>query len=188
VAAFGLEIEPNIFAVFDVTLTTMNGETHTLTQPVDGVGGAKFFGWIGGSVKSIQITCAGECGGFAIAEMVKAEVAVEVPIDIKPGSFPNSINPKSNGVIPVAILTTQSFDATAIDPLSVRFGPKEAREAHGKGHIQDVNNDGEPDLVLHFRTQDTGIKCGDTSASLTGETSDGDPIQGSDSIKTVGCK
>jgi hypothetical protein len=115
-------------------------------------------------------------------------VEISVTVDIKPGSFPNSINPKSNGVIPVAILTTDTFDATTVDPLSVRFGPKGAKEAHKKGHIEDVNHDGEPDLLLHFRTQATGIQCGQTSASLTGETFDGDPIQGSDSIKTVGCK
>jgi hypothetical protein len=91
-------------------------------------------------------------------------------------------------VIPVAILTTDTLDATTVDPLSVRFGPKGAKEVHKKGHIKDVNHDGEPDLVLHFKTQATGMKCGDISASLTGETFDGDPIQGSDSIKTVGCK
>jgi outer membrane protein assembly factor BamB len=112
---------------------------------------------------------------------------IEVHLDIKPGSDNNPINPKSNGIIPVAILTTDTFDATTVDPLSVRFGPKEAQEAHGKGHIEDVNQDGEPDLVLHFSTQETGIACGDTSASLTGETGDGEPIQGSDTIKTVGC-
>jgi hypothetical protein len=114
--------------------------------------------------------------------------AVPVTIDIKPGSSPNSINPKSHGVIPVAILTTATFDATIVDPLSVRFGPKGAKEAHNKGHTEDVNDDGEPDLVLHFKTQATGIQCGQTSASLTGETVDGDPIQGSAAIKTVGCK
>jgi hypothetical protein len=42
--------------------------------------------------------------------------------------------------------------------------------------------------VLHFRTQETGIACGDTSVSLTGETFNGDLIQGADSIKTVGCQ
>jgi Lectin C-type domain len=124
---------------------------------------------------------------FIVEWDVAADVE-EVAIDIKPGSFPNSINPKSHGVIPVAILTTDTFDATTIDPLSIQFGPSGATEAYHKGHIEDVNHDGEPDLVLHFKTQATGIQCGDTSASLTGETFDGDPIQGSDAIKTVGCK
>ena len=109
-------------------------------------------------------------------------------VDLKPGEFPNTINPKSNGVIPVAILTTPDFNATTVDPLSVEFGPQGALEAHGKGHIEDVNGDGQPDLLLHFRTQDTGITCGDTEGVLTGETFAGQAIVGSDTIKTVGCK
>lgn len=111
-----------------------------------------------------------------------------VDIDIKPGSDPNSINPRSKGVIPVAILTTETFDATTVDPLSVAFGPNAAMETHGQGHIEDADGDGDLDLVLHFRTQDIGIQCGDTTASLTGETLSGQTINGSDSINTVGCK
>lgn len=115
-------------------------------------------------------------------------VAKPVTIDIKPGSDTNRINPKSKGVTPVAILTTSTFDSTTVDPLSVKFGPNEATEAHGRGHIEDANGDGKLDLVLHFNTQETGIQCGDTSASLTGETFGGQAIAGSDSIRTVGCK
>lgn len=54
--------------------------------------------------------------------------------------------------------------------------------------LEDVDGYGDLDLVLHFRTQETGIVCGATTASLTGETLEGDPIHGSDSIRTVGCK
>lgn len=111
----------------------------------------------------------------------------QVDIDIKPGSDPNSINPRSRGVIPVAILTTADFDATMVDPLSVVFGPEGASETHGKGHIEDLDGDGDLDLMLHFRTQETGIACGDTDASLTGETFDGQFIEGVDSVNTVGC-
>lgn len=72
--------------------------------------------------------------------------------------------------------------------LGVKFGPNGAIEAYGQGHKEDVNGDGHLDLVLHFRTQETGIHCGDTSATLTGKTFGGEAIQGTDSIKTVGCK
>ena len=114
--------------------------------------------------------------------------AIVVTIDIKPGNFPNSINPKSNGEMTVAILTTTTFNATSVDPLSVKFGRRGATEAHGRSHIEDADSDGDLDLVLHFRTPDTGIACGDTSASLTGETFGGQMIKGADSIKTVGCQ
>ena len=46
----------------------------------------------------------------------------------------------------------------------------------------------DPDIVLHFGTQETGIQCGDTSATLTGNTVSGQAIEGSGSINTVGCR
>jgi len=120
----------------------------------------------------------------------KCKAMTTVQIVIHPGSFPNasSINPKSKGVIPVAILSTATFDATTVDPASVKFGPDGAGETHGRGHNEDVNRDGRTDLVVHFRTQDTGIVCGITSVSLTGITFSGQAIKGSASIRTVGCK
>lgn len=111
---------------------------------------------------------------------------IEVAVDIKPGSFPNPINPRSKGVVPVAILSTADFDAADIDPASVRFGPAGA-SPDKNGKLKDVNGDGRPDLVLHFRTQSTGIVCGMTEVSLFGFTFAGRRIEGSDSIKTPGC-
>jgi hypothetical protein len=112
---------------------------------------------------------------------------LEVEIDIKPGSDPNAINPAAKGLTPVAILTTDTFDATTVSPITVRFGPAGANLEHQLGHLEDVDSDGDLDLVLHFRTQESGIQCGDTEASLAGETFDGQAIQGLDSIVTVGC-
>lgn len=114
--------------------------------------------------------------------------SILVDIDIKPGSDSNPINPNSQEIIPVAILTTGAFDATQVDPLSVEFGPNGAAETHKRGQVEDVDGDGDRDLLLHFNTQDTGIECGDTSATLTGVTLGGQVIEGTDSITTVGCK
>jgi len=109
--------------------------------------------------------------------------SIEVEIDIKPGSFPNSINLDSQGVIPVAILTTDDFDAHFVDGKTVRFGPQEAQAEHWA--LEDVDSDGDEDMILHFRTQDTGIRAGDTEAELRGETVHGWAIYGSDSVRTV---
>jgi hypothetical protein len=111
-----------------------------------------------------------------------------VPIDIKPGGILNSINPRRRGKIPVAILTTDGFDATTASPTTVRFGPTGTEAAPVHSALEDVDGDGDIDLILHFNTQATGIKCGDVSARLTGVTFGGQAIEGSDSIRTVRCK
>ena len=70
----------------------------------------------------------------------------------------------------------------------MEFGPGKAIDKHGVGHIEDVDGDGDGDVVYHFPTQDSGIQCGDTTATLTGATFGGQPVTGSDSIVTRGCK
>lgn len=116
-----------------------------------------------------------------------------VAIDIKPGDPRNDINPRSRGVLPVAILSTHTtagealdFDARQVDPASVRFGPNAATAT--RHQVMDVDHDRDADLLLFFETEESGIACGDTTASLTGATYAGQAITGSDAIKTVGCK
>jgi len=118
---------------------------------------------------------------------VRIQSVLQACIDIKLGSDPNNINLRSKGKIPVAILTAGAFDATQVDWEAVFFGPGGATESHERGHVKDVDGDGDMDLVLHFNTQETGIQCGDTDASLIGETFGGEPIAGTDSINTVNC-
>ena len=113
--------------------------------------------------------------------------ATEVDIDINPGSCANVINFASIRPIPVAILTTKTFDALTVSPSTVKFGPAGASMASRSGRLKDVDKDGDLDLLLHFRTQETGIQCGDTEALLVGETFGGQAIQGMDRIVTVGC-
>lgn len=54
VGALGFEIEPNPFAVYDITLTLE--DASVLTQSVDGNAGAKFFGWVGAGITSVTIS------------------------------------------------------------------------------------------------------------------------------------
>ena len=49
-----------------------------------------------------------------------------------------------------------------------------------------MDRDGDADLLLHFRIQQTGIACNDTQATLVGELYDGSNVSGTDAIITVG--
>lgn len=117
--------------------------------------------------------------------------SLSVGIDIKPGSYPNSINTRNNGVITVAILTTDTFDARTVDLSSVCFGDAEdpsqraCAEVHGQAHIEDVDGDWDKDVVLHFKTANTGIDVGDTTACLSGKTTSCEFIQGCDSVRVI---
>ncbi|MBA7569753.1 hypothetical protein ES708_11494 [subsurface metagenome] len=104
-----------------------------------------------------------------------------VTIDIKPGSDPNSINLKSRGVLPVAVLTTDDFDASTVDPSTVVF----ADASPVRWTMEDVDSDGDLDLLLHFKTQELNLTEESTEVTLTSETVDGQPIQGTDTVNIV---
>jgi hypothetical protein len=111
-----------------------------------------------------------------------------VQIDIKPGSFPNSINLGSNGTVPVAIISTPSFDATTVNPLGVTLAGSQV-QLKGKGtpmySFEDINGDGLADLVVHVTTEALQLSPTDAMAVLTGSTFGGVPITGSDSVRIV---
>lgn len=117
--------------------------------------------------------------------------ALEVSIDIKPGSDPNAINCNDGRkVIAVAILTTDSFDATTVDHTTVVFeGASEThvnrRSGEPRRHEKDVDDDGDTDLVFHFGFADTDFTCESTEGTLTGETFDGRAIQGTDAVRMI---
>jgi hypothetical protein len=116
------------------------------------------------------------------------ELVFQVGIDIKPGSFPNSINPKSLGKIPVAILSSSTLDApTMVDRTSLTFGRTGNEQSLAFCNLggEDVNGDGLLDLVCHFNTPQTGFQAGDTAGVLKGKTVSNIPIKGSDSVRIV---
>ncbi len=118
---------------------------------------------------------------------------VPVAINIKPGGNPNSVN-IPHATVPLAVLTTRAgeyglpldVDATTIEPLTVRFGPRRAvyagpggsRERHDRGHLEDAfertttaterQRDGDVDMVLHFEAATSGLDDGDREACVKG--------------------
>jgi len=116
--------------------------------------------------------------------------SIQVDIDIKPASDPNSINTKSMGKVPVAILGSETFDVTDVDVTTLAFGPAGATPAHDltdpavyASHLEDVNDDGLTDLVSHYVQKETGLLSSDTVACISGELLDATPIEGCDSVK-----
>jgi len=132
---------------------------------------------------------------------------ITVYVDIKPGSWPNPINTKSKGVIPVAICGTEEFDVTTIDPASVEITMEGVEEGvsplrwsyedvvatpwtgeDGGGH--DLEGDGYLDLTLKFSNPEVvdtlglGAYIGETIALIiTGnlkEEEGGTAIEGHD--------
>jgi hypothetical protein len=87
---------------------------------------------------------------FAVAERL-----ISVSIDIKPGSYPNTINLGSNGVVPVAILSSATFDARTVNPSTVTLASAPVKLT-GNGtpmsSYQDVNGDERLDLVVQVTT------------------------------------
>lgn len=140
--------------------------------------------------------------------MESTAVVVPVAINIRPGGFPNPVNIR--GTVSVAILTTSAdeyglpvaFDATTIDPLSIRFGPASvifdstagAAEIHRTGHLEDAydldetTKDGDLDMIVHFRAADAGLTSSSTESCVKGTFDSGGviyPFFGCDSIKAV---
>ena len=131
--------------------------------------------------------------GGSSAEAVFSEpvtpTGVQVAIDIRPGSERNPVNPKSNGVLPVAILSSETFDATEADPSTVFLeeAPVASQSKHDKflTHEEDVNGDGLADLVVKIETQLLDLESPTGTAVLVGSTFEGQAFWGEDVFTVV---
>ncbi|MCK4564858.1 MAG: hypothetical protein KAU94_09310 [Verrucomicrobia bacterium] len=124
----------------------------------------------------------GNRDGDAVVDMGAYEFQViAVEIDIKPGSKSNSINLKSRGLLPVAILTTKTFDAASVNPSSLQFADAKPE----RRMLHDVDADGDVDLLLQFKRQKLNLTADSTKAFLTGQTRDKHPFIGMAEIKVV---
>jgi hypothetical protein len=113
----------------------------------------------------------------------------QVPIDIMPSDPGNNLNLRAGkgAGISVSILSVAGFEApTLIDPLTLKFGPGQT-SISGSPRVRDVDGDGNDDLVVKFPTDAAGIACGDTQATLSGNTFDFQFFTGLDAINTFNC-
>ncbi len=126
----------------------------------------------------------------ALDIFLQFESILEVTIDIKPGSDPNSINLGSAGVIPVAILSTENFDATIdLDRDSISLAGARVKMVGNSNrflcHEELVNADDLLDLVCQVETVQFIIEVGESLAVFEAETFGGIPIRGEDTVRIV---
>ena len=115
-------------------------------------------------------------------------VNIAANIDIRPNTAVNTISLTNGTNIPVAILSSATFNApTQVDKTSLRFGHS-GNESSLIGcdlRATDVNADGYKDLVCHFNGTKGSFVMSDTTGYLKGLTTVGNRISGSDSVVII---
>jgi hypothetical protein len=110
---------------------------------------------------------------------------IPVSIDIRPNTAVNTISLTNGTNIPVAILSSASFNAlTDVDKTSLTFGHAGTENSLIGCDLrgQDVNADGRKDLICHFNGTQGSFVMGDSTGYLKGSTTVGNTIHGSDSV------
>ena len=114
---------------------------------------------------------------------------MQINIDVKPGNSDDwaPINPKSHGKIPVALLSSSSFDAMAADISTLTFGATgdEDSLSHCNKTGKDVNGDGMLDRLCHFYTQKAGFSSDSLEGIVRGRTLMGTVFEGRGFLKVV---
>lgn len=109
-------------------------------------------------------------------------------MNIKPGSYPNSINLGSGVTVPVAIFGTPTFNVSQIDPSTITLANASVKfKGNGQpmANYQDINGDSITDVIVHVITETLQLTETDVQAELNGFLLDGRNVKGSDSIRVV---
>ena len=148
-----------------------------------------------GTVSRVRIDNLGSWGSFEGADLSDVRAvhsAVLASIELKPGTpTPAPLNLKSGGVLPVALVSTPSFDALGVDPATVALGDPETGHtaAPFSWTTEDVNGDGLADLLLRFRTSDLAqsgaLTAGTARFVLTARTRAGQSVIGTTGVRIV---
>jgi len=164
---------------FDVTSGTIDPSGTYFTPDIGFI--CLLTGMYGGDAGFIDLAFYVFSEGVHIFLAPPALEVIEVMIDIKPVSKQNNINLKSKGVVPVAVLTTDDFDAATIDPTTAEFAGVEPKW----WKLMDVDHDGDDDMMFLFKMRELDLDQDSTEATLTAQVSSGTIISGTDEVKIV---
>jgi len=120
-----------------------------------------------------------------------ADSGIWVPTDVKPRSYPSSVNLDKKGTLPFAILGTAEFNPlTAVNTASLTIGVDgdEHSLIRCAAQGEDVNGDGYLDLICLADTTLTEVACTTTHLEIRGTLLDGTPLFGQDEVHVTGCR
>jgi hypothetical protein len=117
----------------------------------------------------------------------KPAPALRVTIDVKPGDNPTSLEPKREGMVPIAVLSSKDFDATAADLGSIRAGATGTEGSMFRSMKEDVDHDGDVDLIILFRVADLALTCSAKGITVKGKTGQGRDFEGTETVTMTGC-
>jgi len=146
----------------------------------------------------VQVSVIDDDGGAGSDAVTINVRRVPMSIDLKPGSADNRVNPKAEGVVPVALSSTEAgenglplaFDVSEVDLATLRFGTAVRLEAGGgtaPAKSNGVNRDptGHTSLLLHFPVADAGLDSGTAEIRVWGRTTKGVYFEGISPVEVV---
>ena len=140
---------------------------------------------------------------FAEQRVIINRITRHASVDIRPGSWPNPLNLRSRGVLPVALVGSPTLNVGTVDRTSIRLLNVPAIRSHYDDvtapptSAEDCNGSAEPpdgvgDLILHFETEpivaallDQWKTVGTDAVlplTLTGKCTDQTPFEGTDCV------
>jgi hypothetical protein len=152
----------------------------------------RFFNDVDGSP---ELGEGGSTGSYTLLVTVERQAPPPAPtpevqaisIDVRPGRNFARIRLGGRGNVPVALLSSDQFDALKVNQTSITFGAegheKSLRWCNKVG--VDVNKDRRPDLLCNFDIKAAGFEDGDSLGKVKGVTVDGRPFEGTGPLKAV---
>ncbi len=133
-----------------------------------------------------------------VSETVVTSVTLsiyDVTIDIRPGTDDNVVVLHSCGVVPVAFITDENFDAALIDPATITLSGASfddgivkvwgCRKKHVMAHLCDIDGDGDKDLVAFIDIRKLAEHDIEAVCEIGAKTYDGYVVSGYDTIRII---
>jgi serine protease AprX len=143
--------------------------------------------------------------GWGLADAFAASnyvAAIQVAVDVLPGSCENPFNPGRRGVLPALIAGAPDLDVRDVDVASLRLGGAGATRSSvadwsgpgGEAECRTPSPDGFDDLWVAFDAADVAASLGRAGSGdtaelvLTGRLNDGTPLEGQAVVRIVGAR